>query len=144
MEEQILPIVCRNRKHVGVGPYIPKPPAKKSSNSKQLRESLELLISECLEKEVHLQCWMMLLSNEIDNVFITLKSFNEEARNAFLSKYEEAKCVWECVLCDAIEPNKKYVYCESCSSAYHTSCVNATDTFLGWQCDDCESYEIDP
>ena len=83
MEEKTLPIAVRKRKHVGVGPYIPKPPPKKSSGSKQLRESLELLISECLEKEVHQECWMQLLRNEVDNIFVMLKKMMKKQGKRF-------------------------------------------------------------
>ena len=132
LKERAVLNISRKRKHVGVGPYIPE---KTSSRSQKC--TLQELVGSCLEQEVTCESWMSLLKNDVGQVFRILKKMTASERNVFLGKFEEAKCIWLCTVCDKIDPNLSYTYCELCCSAYHWDCAGMTQCPEAWLCPDC-------
>ena len=137
-EEKRILNVSRKRKHEGVSPYLPK---NIVSVRKTLACTLDELVTECLDKEITDNCWKKLLSNDLKNVFATVKKESPQNKQNFLKKFEEAKCVWICALCDSIEPRLAYVYCKFCSSTYHRDCIGIELSSDKWVCNDCQGFE---
>ena len=132
MKGRVMVNISRKRKHAGVGSYIPE---RSSPGPKKC--TLDELVSTCIEQEISCNSWMSLLMNEFGNVLKAVKKLTPPQRDLFLGKYEEAKCVWSCTLCDRMDSSMPYIYCELCCSTYHRSCAGLMAWSNDWTCPDC-------
>lgn len=134
-KDRCLDVKSRKRSHSGVSPYIPTGIRKK--RGKKMYAYLESLLTDCISTEVDGECWMTLLKMDVGTVFTKVKKLPPSDQESFLQKFEEAKCVFECVLCDDIQPKSSYIYCCSCVSTYHIQCIQPQIVSESWICSDC-------
>ena len=113
------PQTTKKRTHIGISSYIPKKIVKKCSKDWDMQS----LVSKGLTNEVNTECWMKIMSCDKYEVFSAARKMSPSERELFLEKFDEAKCVYECVLCNEVDTCPAYVYCDICQNAYHTNCI---------------------